>query len=504
MGVTIPAGSTYAQTPLTVVGAGRTQIGAMLDDSTAQSWLTSVAVAQLSNLSIPDPLQVGQASQVSVSLNVAAAVPHTVMLTSSDPTVVTLPDHVTIMPGSSSATAHISVLKAANAVVTATLDGISQQALAHATTSMPQLYLSAPQHVAVGAFAQLSVSNGSSASGIVQLTSSDPTILSVPASVPIAYSDTVTMKPLKSGMVTLTASFDGAMATTDVTVVDTAEISYFGPQFNIPIGAGGGGYLQLSAIAPLGTQVTFTSSDSTVVAAPSPITFSGGSTGVSFPLYGLTSGTVTLTATVGTTSKSAVVFVGSNTSGLPAYLSYAYPYASKIQVGAATIAQVGLYGMPAATDLVAMVSFTTPGILSTPDAMLTFPAGQTYSSVLLQAMAAGTTDVVIKLGTQTTSFTVNVVATPGFSLYVPSSIKAGTLAVATISTDTLLRANTIFMVGSQNTGIVTTTATTVTLQPGQQGAGVQFGVNGVAAGGPVNITASGGGANLTAGVTVTP
>jgi hypothetical protein len=302
-------------------------------------------------------------------------------------------------------------------------------------------------------------------------------------------------------MTTITASVSGTMKQTTVTVVDHADIARFGPTFQLPLGTqGANGFVSLSAVAPLGSRVSFTSSAPSVVAAPPDLSVDQ-SNSVNFPLVGLASGTSLLTATIGNSSATAIVYVaGSNPP--TAFLNGVGASGSTLVVGAATYGYANTSGS-FAIDKTLDISFSTPGIVAIPGGAPVMPAGETQTFFPIQAIGVGTTDVTIGLDGATQQFSITVVMAPTLDINVTPTMKNGATLGATLSANAILAADVDFTVMSSDTSIVTVSSPMLKLNPGQTSPSAIFGLSAHAPG-MATITVSGAGATKTAMVMVTP
>jgi len=497
----VPAGSTSSPSvAIQVVGVGTTQFTATLGDSTLGGPLTSIASAQISSLSFNTALQAGFSSLLNVSLNATAAMPHVITLTSSDPSVLAVPATATIDANNSSVSLAVTPLKNGDAVIIASFNGLSVQVAAHVggNANTNPLYLYAPTPVAVGGFTNLQVYTYTYGKSVM-LTSSDPTVIAVPDTVQVSYGQTIALNPLKAGTTTITATSNGMSAFYDIRVVDHVTISQMPSSITLNVGQSTTSYIYLSAVAPIGTVLTLTSSDPAVLSVPATVTPSDGQTYAPVPIKGLATGTALLTATVGATSRTAVVYVGGTTNNV-AYLSSASADSTTLQVGASTAATVSL-STSTLNDLPIDVTFGTPGIVSIPTALPLIAAGQSQVTYPLRAIGAGSTVVNVTVDGKKVTFTVNVVTDPTFTLTGPSNLAVGGFDVVTLQSNCALPANVTFAIASSTPAAATVSASTATLGPGSGAPYVNLGVKGVATGSS-NITATSGAIVKTLAVSV--
>jgi len=497
--ITVPAGASSAAVYFTALAAGESELTFTLGDTTRRVRMIVLATAGLRDVDLPSNLAVGLAARVYVYLDVTAGKPHTITLASSDPTVIAVPAQVTVPIGQSSASVSVAPLKEGAAVVTATLDGVSYQELAQVGAPGTSLQLTATSPLAVGASGYLSLSQGQSIR-TVMLTSSDPTVLSVPGSATFSSSTSVPTSALKAGSSTITATVDGQSRSTVVTVVPSATITDFGPTRQVGVDDPGTEYLYVSAIPPIGTSVTFTSSDPAVLPAPAPVSFGEHSTNVAVRYQALSPGTAVLTATMGAASQAMVFYVGANTPSF-AIFNNASSAGAPLQVGAVGYGYLNL-SAPFASDTPIALSFTTPGIVELPLMPTSFAAGTTSLSFPIKGLAAGTTDLTFVIDGVSRSFTVTVVAEPTLLLNVPGVVTVGAAVQGSLSLSALTPAPTTVNLASTMTNLATVSTGSVSFAPGNLSS-IQFGVIGVAPGATM-ITATLGATTVSANVTVVP
>ncbi len=502
--VTMAAGSTYAQFDLSAISAGATNLTFTLNGSSNSAPVTVLTKAQLEGINVQGTPAVGAASQIYVYMDVVAAAPHDVTLTSSDPTVVAVPNSVTVFAGTNGTTVSVMPLKMGDSVITATFNGISRQVDFHVGASGYSLNLYGQNRYAVGTIGQLSVQTGTNTPTTVSLASSDSTVISVPSSIVVAsYSETAPLNVLKAGTVTITANAGAATATYQITVVTAPSIQYFGPQFNLSVNGNTSAYVQLDTAPPLGTQITFTSSNPSVVPTPSPVTISSqGQTYVYTTIQAsATSGTAIITANLGSSSASAVAYVGGSTSGGGGTFYALYSYCStQVEIGASTL-YYAYYSTAPPTGDTGTITFGTSGIATTPNTNISVASNANYTYIPVTGAVAGTTSIIVTTtsGTQTNNITV--VSSPTYTLSVPATIKVGSTVSATISSNAVVAANRSFTLASTNAAAASTLSQNATIGPGTCSTSTTFGVKGVAAG-TATISATIGTTTLTANVTV--
>ncbi len=498
----LPAGTTNAQFSGVIAAAGPTKLSFTLADSSASAQVTGVAKVHLAQMNIPTIPSGGGQTLGNVQFDVYTGAIHDVTLTSSAPAIVTVPDHVTVPSGSTSASFPVVGLKDGDAIVTATFGGASVQASVHVGTDTTtiQANLQAPRLV-VGVAANMQVyeQGGSYGSQTVSLVSGDPSIVTVPDSLFIAsYGGNVTVLAQKVGATTITVSIPGSKIVVPVQVVAAASLQ-MNPEVRVAPGGTQGTSFSVDAVPLPGSVVTFTSSNPAVAAAPAPFSLSNGSTNGYFNVIGLTAGSTVITGTFGASTSSTVVLVGSMPPP-PVYLSSVTMNSGLLAAGATAFGFVNLGGTAQSAVPVALTA-SPAGIVSLPQATAVVIAGGSQAYFPVLAVGAGTATITATLGSITKTTSVVVVAKPTFSLGLGGAVSLGTNLLGNVTSDSALPADVVFTVTSSNPAIATVTPASVTLSTVSQSAAIV--VTPVAAG-TTTITVTGGGATLTQSVVVSP
>jgi|GEM_PF-3022627 len=496
----IAAGSTFASFDMQGMAIGTSNVVFSLNGSSGTLPIAVLGKAQLENVFMNGTPSVGDSTQISINMNAVAASAHDVVLTSSDPAVVSVPAMVTVFAGTSGTNVSITPLKAGSAVITASYNGISRQLPVIVGTSGYALNLYGQSRYVVGTVGELSLQTGSSVPSTVSLVSSDPNVVSVPPSIVVRQSETAPLTMAHAGSATITASINGTSTTFPITVVTTARLQQFGPSFSVPIDGALSTNLFLDTQPPAGSVITFTTSDASVAPAPPSIALTNGQTYIPFVIRGGTSGTATISASFAGVVSSAVVYVGGSTAGGGTFTGLGVNGTSTVELGGAVALNANFFPAPPNGDT-GTITFGTPGILTTPSTSLAIAANTCCNYFPVLAAVAGTTDVTVNVGGVSQSATIKVVPAASYSLQVPGTVKAGASVTADLSADAALAANRAVTLTSSNPNVATVSAPSITIGPGDNNGHATFGVKGVAAG-TATITATVRGTAYTATVTV--
>ena len=309
--VLVPAGQTEIEVPVSSSGLGVTTLTASRNGFISGQSTVTVVVPPTLTLT-PGSLAIGQ-GRVSV-LALQSSVPAgdgglTVAIASSDSTVVSVPESVTIPAGSQQAVVELSTLAIGEATITAQateyVGGISTVSVRPASVLLPEGVLVAPGLVRS---LPLTLSDPAPAGGVeVSLQSSDPSVIGVPASVSVAEGQTVAnfeLTGISVGSATITATASGYQAGSTPVVVETVTIGVGSPvltSISVPAELTHSYALTLSKPAPKGGVLVALSVADTSVATVSPssiVIAEGETTGnaVQLRVTGASKGSTVLTA----------------------------------------------------------------------------------------------------------------------------------------------------------------------------------------------------------------
>jgi hypothetical protein len=319
--VSIPAGLTTATFKVTGVSPGS---GVSITASVTLPGVTpanaNVTVNPMTIAFSPASLTmggpVGSTANLSVVLGATVISPVTVSLNSSNPALASVPSSVTIAANTNSATFQVTKTGSSTTAVNvaATLPAALGGQSASATVNVPllALNLTLPSAVIAGSSVQATVSltNPQTTNTVVQLTSSNPSWASVPATVTIPAGTTSATFPVTgvatanpAPSVSITASIpaipsvspvSGTLTVNPMTVdLPSGPLALSGPPgstltVTVTLGA--------AAAAPI--TVTLTSSNTAVATVPASVTVPAGSNSATFQVTKVAPGVTTVGASV--------------------------------------------------------------------------------------------------------------------------------------------------------------------------------------------------------------
>jgi len=273
----------------------------------------------------PTTVVCGSYTEVIVTLDRPAPSDITLTLTSSDPSVLSVPSTITVAQGYSNAAIEIltgSVATNTPVTVTATYNQVIKSGTVTVDAASLISAKLSPTSVTGGSGSTGTVIlNGTAppAGAVVSLTSSDPSVASVPASVTVpagssAATFPITTTPVKSSTgVTVTASFHGIKKTAKITVKAPEMASVKLSPATVTGGSSSTGTATLTGPVASGASVVITlkSSDTAVATVPASVTIAAGQSAATFTVKtrhvaAKTSVTITATATASKTAKLTV------------------------------------------------------------------------------------------------------------------------------------------------------------------------------------------------------
>ncbi len=369
-----------------------------------------------------------------------------------------------------------------------------------------------PSSVAGGALTTGKITlSGPAPSGgsAVTLTSSNPAVLSVPASVTVngtsqtfpATSHGVTT----STPVTVKATYSGLSKTTTVTVNPPALYAVSASPTSVTGGSTNAtGTVTLTGLATAATTVTLTSSNPAVLSVPMSVTVNSGAKTMTFTAtsHGVTTSTpVTITATLSGLSKTTTVTV--NSPVLQAVSVSPSPLVGGSTNATGTVTLTGLATVATTVTL----SSSNPAVMSVPMSVIVNSGAKTMTFTATSHGVTTSTPVTITATYSGLSKTATVTVNPP-ALYAvsatPSSVVGGAAnATGTVTLTGLATAATTVTLSSSNPAVMSVPMS-VTVNSGAKTMTFTATSHGVTTSTPVTITATLNGLSKTTTVTVNP
>jgi len=284
----------------------------------------------------PGSLTINQTTTQNLTLSLSTPAPAglVVNLSSSDPTVASVPVAASFATGATSLSVPVTGVGAGLVAITASAPNIASATASVTVTpvAVPGIVLPASVTLSPGDTTNFPVALGTPApdGGVfITLVSSNASIATVfPSTLFVAQGLTTPLRVVtvvtgnSAGSATITASASGyAMASGQVQVTgltNPAPVTMSFSPVNLTINGSSTQNLTLNLSAPASAPlaVTLSSSNATVAAVPAAVSFGTGATSVSVPVTGASGGTVTITASaVNLPSATATVSVTQPAAG---------------------------------------------------------------------------------------------------------------------------------------------------------------------------------------------
>jgi hypothetical protein len=351
----------------------------------------------LQSLSLaPSDVGGGNSSTGTVTMNGPAPMGGAVISLSSNNAVAgSVPASVTMAAGATSASFAVTtspVTAPTNATISASYNGITENALLGVESSTLSLLSLSPSTVTGGTSSTGTINLSSAApsgGAVVSLSSSDPSVASVPPSVTVQAGATTTTFTVAttavaaSTSITITATSSGTIETASLTVVPPTVASLSMTPANLTGGSSSSGTVVLSGPAPSGgIAVSLSTSDSSVAAVAPSITVPAGARSVTFTATTAPVGTatsVTISAANSGVTQSASLVVQS-----PTLLSLTLS-PSSVTGGGSSTGTVTLDGPAPAGGAVVFLS-SSNGLAAMVPSSVTIPAYSTTATFTVSTL----------------------------------------------------------------------------------------------------------------------
>jgi hypothetical protein len=436
---TVPAAMTFGTSttlsvPVTGVAAGSVTITASAAGIAGATATVTVTQAAAGGILLPSGVTVAAGNTVNFPVTLGTAAPSggvTITLASSNSAVAAVsPSSFTIPAGATSTSSPVqtvSGVSSGSANITASAFGYPTASVPVQVTTAPVAMSFSPATMSIGGTATqnlaMNLSAPASSGLVVSLSSNNPAVATVPASVSFAAGATTVSVPVTgvaAGSATIIASATGIASTTaSVTVTQPVTGTLGAIQLSTvsTVGLNQSAVLQLTVSAPApagGATVSLTSSDnSAATVTPSVLIAARNTFPATYPLVnGIGPGSATITASApGFTPASVQVQV----SEIQGTSSWQPAWGLTINAGSAQDLTLLLAPTPA-TPLTVSLSSSNTSVATVP-ATLTYPAVAGGISVPVTGVAAGSTTITATApGFGTTTVTVTVSSLNGVSV----------------------------------------------------------------------------------------
>lgn len=452
----------------------------------------------------------GAVAFLQARLSPVPAEPGTLTVATSDIDIANVPAAVRFEAGQSRVAIAVQGEDVGQARITVRLNGSAETSRVNVVPTAARLLAIQPAQTTLqrGATGQFIVSVGprrSHDSHRIQLASSDPAKVSVPASVTIPRgrgTASFVASALALGNAQITASLQhggvGSNAAAQVQVVSAAATvaALLPATSTIQKGAAGQLTVKLSSAQSSTATVPLLARTSGVVGIPSTVVVPPGQTEASFPVQGLEVGNTLIAASLGGATVEAAVQI----TPVPVAVTALEPATTTLVVSAQGQLTLKLNAAQPGTTSIAL-SAEPAGIIALP-AELLIPPGQTQASFQVSAVAVGQADVIATLNGAIRRAAVSVIPQPAQIVQLlpnPLGVQTGASAELTVRLNAAQGEAVNVVLAAANAAIVRVPAN-VTVPAGQQGQVVS--IQGLAAG-TSQVTASLNGSSRATTINVT-
>ncbi len=345
------------------------------------------------------PITQGHTGTLTATITPAQPTPTTIALSSDNTNVATMPATATVPANQTSVGISVTGVAPGTATITATLNNTSAHSTVTVSPAGPSItsLLPATLQITQGASGTLTVtiSAAQGSDTVVNLTSSDATIVGLPptgtATVPAGQtSQTFAVFGNSPGSATITATLNGTSAHSQVTVVIPLPTVVSLLPHVLPLTEGSSGTLTvtLNATQPTDTDVALSTSDATIVGLPpgSKVTVPAHALSAAFAVSGLHRGMATVTASLNGTSATAAIEVQP-----PPPTVQALSCPATVTVSATALCTLTLNATQL-TDTVVPLASSAPGFASVPPSV-TVPATALTAQFAVTGVTVGSATI---------------------------------------------------------------------------------------------------------------
>lgn len=454
----------------------------------------------------PDPLAVtaGASGTLTATLSPAPTAAGTLNVTSANTAVAAVPASVNFTSGQTSVPIPVTALAAGSAIVTASANGGQASATVNVTPAPPTVTSLAPATLALtqGSSGALTVtiSAAQPTDAQVALATSDSGVAFVDSSVTVPAGNVSAAVPVSAvlpGTAQVTATLNSSSASSQVTVTaaQPSAVSLVPVLERIALDGSTTLVLTLSSAQAADTVVALAVSPAGLVSVPQNVTVPAGQTSTRVPVVSLALGQTEITATLNSSSASAIV----NVVPPPAQVVAVEPPSHAMTVGATSAFTVRINAAQLTNTEIAL-SVDNPPVLQVP-ASVTVAQGATSATFTATALAAGGATVMASVNDTQKTTAVQVVQQAAAIVSLlpsPLPLQQGAVGALTVTINAAQAADTSIAFTNSAPAVVQVPAT-ITVPAGATTATVT--ATALAAG-AAQVTASVNGTTATAGIEV--
>lgn len=452
---------------VSAVNPGTTTITATHPDGFTASTLISVlpppaALRPLGPQSLT--LTQGETGSLTVAISPAQPTETTISLTSSDPSVASVPATITIPAGQIAVAVPVTTGSPGTVTITASVNGGQVQSTITVAPAGPVVTSLTPAtlNLAPGASGTLTVTLNApqTTDTLIAFTSSDVAVVTVPSGGTVTIlagqlSQSFAVTSVGPGQATITATLNGATVQHQVLVTSRVPtvVSLLPPILALTEGASGTLTVTLDAAQPTDTEVLLSTTDAESIGLPGDsVIVPANTSSTTFTVAGNVSTFASVTASLNGTSVTAATVVWRS---LPGVRTITCPTA--VAVGAIDRCTLTLnFAQPTVTEVPLAVA--APNVLSVP-AVVTVPANTGSATFDITGIAPGSADVTAGPLNGTIQQTTVQVVPPAPTLVSlvpsPATLAVGAVTTLTVTLNATQPTDTVIPVTSSAPGLVT-------------------------------------------------
>ncbi|MCI0526738.1 MAG: Ig-like domain-containing protein [Nitrospira sp.] len=394
---------------------GNAQITASLNGTSATSnvTVTPAPPTVISVLLPTNPVTLGATTEVTVTISSSQPTDTTISVVATPSGIIIVPATVTVPAGQTTSQIPVDTSALGTAMVRASLNATSAEAAVQVVPPSLSLVSLLPLDLSVveGATGTLTVSLNATrqTNTVVTLEVDNASLLLIPSSVTVPAGEidasfTVTGQAQGDAEVTASLNESTQAATIHIIPPPPTVVSLLPNSLSIQAGATGSFTLTINAAQPSDTSIPLNNSSSSILQAPSSVIVPAGETSMTFPVFGLGTGSATLTASLNSTTASATVQITSAST----IVTGLTPGTLSLPKGRPGVLHVAVSPTSSQPRIVSLSSNNTT--VSQVPATVTIPAGGLGADFPVLSVAQGQATITATLGSGSANAVVNVTA----------------------------------------------------------------------------------------------